>query len=151
MCSFASLYKMKRDKVNLQRVKRVLLLALSIMNVGTILELYLLSHYETTEQLIPILCIGCIMAMTIVLNFKRTVVIKTIFKCILVITALSGFYGAYLHLVANYEFEQEIKPTATTLDLFLESFSGAFPALAPFSMTVLALIGYSYLILINQK
>jgi len=37
------------------------------------------------------------------------------------------------------------------LELFLESISGAFPVLAPLSMVVLALIGYSYLILINQK
>ncbi|NNE33174.1 MAG: hypothetical protein HKN40_12480 [Winogradskyella sp.] len=75
----------------------------------------------------------------------------TVFKSILVITALSGFYGVYLHLVANFEFEKEIKPTASNWDLFLESLSGALPTLAPFSMVVLALIGYSYLITINQK
>ena len=77
--------------------------------------------------------------------------IKNVFKLLLVITALSGIYGVFLHLRANYEFELEMKPTANNWDLFFESLSGALPALAPFSMVVLALIGYSYLILINQK
>ena len=121
------------------------------MMVGTVLDLYLLSHYESRLQLIPILCISLLMLTMIVLFFLRTKLVRRLFKFILVITTLSGVYGVYLHLVANYEFEIEMKPTANNLDLFLESLSGALPALAPFSMIVLALIGYSYLILINQK
>ena len=121
------------------------------MIVGTVLELVLLSHYETFLQLIPILCVGLIMINVAVLVFRRTRIIKTIFKLLLVITALSGIYGSFLHMSANYEFELEIRPTTSHWNLFLDSLSGAFPVLAPFSMIVLALIGYSYLILINQK
>jgi len=121
------------------------------MILGTILELYLLSHYESVLQLIPILCIGLIIIMVIVLVFLRTRLIKGLFKWLLLASALSGIYGAFLHLRANYEFEQEMKPTAGSWDLISESLSGALPALAPFSMVVLALIGYSYLILINQE
>jgi len=44
-----------------------------------------------------------------------------------------------------------MKPTATKWELFSESLSGALPTLAPMSMLVLALIGYSYLILIKQQ
>ncbi|NAS30971.1 hypothetical protein GTQ40_08330 [Flavobacteriaceae bacterium R38] len=73
------------------------------------------------------------------------------FKLVLIVTALSGFYGVFLHLRANYEFEQEMKPTANGWDLFLESLSGALPTLAPGSMVVLALLGYSYLIFLKQK
>ncbi|MEO1715042.1 MAG: hypothetical protein AAFU60_17060, partial [Bacteroidota bacterium] len=68
----------------------------------------------------------------------------------LLLTALSGVYGAYLHLQANYEFEQEMRPSAENWDLLVESLSGALPALAPASMIVLALIGYSYSMLIKQ-
>lgn len=121
------------------------------MLVGTVLELFLLSHYEDVFQLIPILCIAFVMITALLLVFYRTKWIKNGFKGILLITAMSGIYGAYLHLSENFEFEMEMQPTATNLDLFLESFSGALPALAPLSMIVLALIGYSYLILINQK
>ena len=67
------------------------------------------------------------------------------------LTSLSGIYGAFLHLQANYEFEQDMKPTANFWELFSESLSGALPTLAPMSMVVLALIGYSYLILIKQQ
>ncbi len=132
-------------------LKKVILFTLIIMMLGTVLELYLINHYETALQLIPILCIGSLMLILIILFFIRTKLIRVIFKVILVISALSGFYGVYLHLVANYEFEIEMTPTANNWDLFSESLSGALPALAPFSMIILALIGYSYLKLINQK
>ncbi|WP_339624386.1 hypothetical protein [uncultured Winogradskyella sp.] len=132
-------------------LKKVIVFALILMIVGTVLELVLLSHYETFLQLIPILCIGLIMINTVILVFKRTHVIKTLFKVLLVITGLSGIYGAFLHLQANYEFALELNPTANNWNLFLESLTGAFPALAPLSIIVLALIAYSYLILINKK
>ncbi|WP_179345777.1 hypothetical protein [Winogradskyella ursingii] len=125
--------------------------ALIIITIGTVLELYLLDHYEDTLQLIPILCIGLVMLTVILLIFLKSKLIKVAFKVILLITALSGIYGGYLHLLANYEFEIEMRPTANNWELLSESLSGALPALAPFSMIVLALIGYSYLIIINQK
>ena len=68
----------------------------------------------------------------------------------LVLTSLSGVYGVFLHLQSNFEFEQDMKPTATNRELFSESLSGALPTLAPMSLLVLAFIGYSYLILIKQ-
>lgn len=132
-------------------LKRVLLAAFVFMTVGTVLELYLLDHYEGAQQLIPILCIGMSILTMLLLFFRRTNMTMKLFISVLVLTALSGVYGAFLHLRANYEFEQEMKPTAGGWDLFVESLSGALPALAPFSMIVLALIGYSYVILIKQK
>ncbi|WP_422082485.1 hypothetical protein [Ulvibacterium sp.] len=132
-------------------LKRILLATFVFMMVGTVLELYLLDHYEGAQQLIPILCIGASILTLFILFFRRTNLTMGLFKLILVVTALSGVYGAFLHLRANYEFEQEMKPTVNGWDLFVESLSGALPALAPFSMIVLALIGYSYLILIKQR
>lgn len=144
---------MKTSNVNTQpfKVKRILLLAFAFMAIGTLFELYLLEHFEDTLQLIPILCIGTSILIMLILFLKRTTIVKNLFKITLVLTALSGFVGVYLHLNANYEFELEMQPTAHHWDLFVESLSGAFPALAPLSMIILALIGYSYLLLINQK
>lgn len=132
-------------------LKRAVLVAFFFMIVGTAFELYLLEHYEGLQQLIPLLCIGASLFMALALFFKRTPGLVVIFKLILGLTALSGFYGTYLHLIANFEFEQEMRPTASGWHLFIESLSGALPALAPGSMIVLALIGYSYLILLKQK
>lgn len=121
------------------------------MMVGTVLELYLLDHYEGAQQMIPILCIGASILTLFMLFFRRTNWTIGLFKVVLIVTSLSGIYGAFLHLRANYEFEQEMKPSGRGWDLFVESLSGALPALAPFSMIVLALIGYSYVILIKQR
>ncbi|MFD1064250.1 hypothetical protein ACFQ1Q_13420 [Winogradskyella litorisediminis] len=132
-------------------IKRIIFLAFTLMVFGTMIELLLLGHYEDVYQLIPISCIALVIIISAILYFLRTKVLKQIFKIILIITAISGLYGAYLHLSSNFEFEIEMQPTATNLDLIIESFTGALPVLAPFSMVVLALIGYSYLILINQN
>ena len=127
------------------------MVALLFMMIGTAMELYLLDHYEDTLQLIPILCIGASLITLIILFFRRTKWTLGTYKLLLGLTALSGVYGAFLHLKANYEFELEMKPTVQGWDLFMESLSGALPALAPGSMIVLALIGYSYLILLKQQ
>ena len=121
------------------------------MMIGTLLELYLLEHYEDSLQLIPIIGIGLSLGLILLLSIRYSKMSAKVFKVVLIANALSGFYGVFLHLKANYEFEQEMKPTSESWDLFLESLSGAFPALAPLSLVVLSLIGYSYLMLINQN
>ena len=140
----------QENKAGQFKVKQVLLVALLFMMVGTTMELYLLDHYEDSLQLIPILCLGASLLVMLLLLFLKLKVLVRIFQFLMVATALSGVYGTYLHLQANFEFEQEMKPTADTWSLFVESLSGALPTLAPASMIVLALIGYSYLILIKQ-
>ena len=115
------------------------------------MELYLLNHYEDTLQLIPLLSIGLSLILLLVLLFNSSRLNIKLFKASLLITALSGLYGSYLHLESNYEFELEMKPTAGSWDLFVESLSGAIPALAPGSLIALALIGYSYTLLLNKK
>ena len=132
-------------------VKKMIVLALLFMMIGTLLELYLLDHYEDAFQLIPVLCIAFSLINLIILFFKRSKIIIKLFKLVLVLTSFSGIYGAFLHLQSNFEFEQDMKPTATNWELFFESLSGALPTLAPMSMLVLAFIGYSYLILIKQQ
>ena len=133
------------------RLKQVLVFALLFMIVGSLLELYLLDHYEDTWQLIPILSVGTTLVTLLILFFKKTTKVVNLFKAVLILTALSGVYGVFLHLQSNFEFEQDMKPTATNWELFSESLSGALPTLAPMSMLILALIGYSYLILIKQQ
>ena len=121
------------------------------MMTGTAIELYLLDHYEDVYQLIPIMCIAALLVFILTLSFRTTRFLTTAFKILLLITFFSGIYGTYLHLNANYEFEREMKPSASDWDLLAESLSGAIPSLAPASMIVMALIGYSYLILLKQK
>jgi hypothetical protein len=46
--------------------------------------------------------------------------------------------GLGLHLLNNYQFEQEIRPSAAAVDVFQEALKGANPLLAP---GILALAG----------
>ena len=144
---------MQSKKVNSEtyRLKKVLVLALLFMMIGSLLELYLLDHYEDSWQLIPILSVGTTLVTLLILFFKKTTKVVNLFKAVLILTALSGVYGVYLHLQSNFEFEQDMKPTASFWQLISESISGALPTLAPMSLVVLACIGYSYLILIQQQ
>ena len=151
MLTFIGPMQKPDNKTRRFRLKQVIIATLLFMMIGTVLELYLLHHYEGTLQLIPLLCIGISTLMVFMLFFQRTDFLVGLFKLVLGITALSGIYGTFLHLRANYEFEQEMKPTAHGWDLFLESLSGALPTLAPGSMIVLALLGYSYVLLLKQK
>lgn len=136
---------------NIISLKRILVIALLFMTIGTAMELYLLSHYEDFNQLIPLIILALGLLFALIIIRWPTSLFKRLFKLVLVLMALSGIYGTYLHLQANYEFELEMTPTASGLDLFVESLSGALPALAPASMIVLALLGYSYLILLKQQ
>ena len=131
---------MQNNKITSERfrLKKVLVFALLFMIVGSLLELYLLDHYEDTWQLIPILSVGTTLVTLLILFLKKTKKLINLFKAVLILTALSGVYGVYLHLQSNFE-------------LITDSLSGALPTLAPMSLVVLACIGYSYLILIQQQ
>lgn len=120
------------------------------MTVGTITELFLLHHYEGLLQLIPILCIGISLGLVVALSFQKNAFLMNAFMTMMGLSAFSGVYGTFLHMKANFEFEQEMKPTATFFDLMMESLTGALPALAPASMIVFALIGTIYLKLLKQ-
>lgn len=137
-------------QVSIKKTKHTIFLTLLLVVFGTTLELYLISHYEDWLQQIPIICMAVTLISVLLIYFKPSAVMYKFYKIVLMLTALSGCFGVYLHLKANYEFELEMAPSLNGWVLFVESLSGALPALAPFSMIVLALIGYSYLILLNQ-
>lgn len=132
-------------------VKRIIIAALSFMMLGTLLELYLLNHFEDWLQFIPFVCIFASAIMMIVLMLKQSEIIQKLFVFLMIATAMCGMYGIYLHLSVNFQFEQEMTPSHSNWDLFVESLSGAIPTLAPGSLIVLALIGYSYIKLIKQN
>lgn len=136
---------------NFEKVRKLIILAILFMALGTGLELYLLDHYEDTLQLIPILSILLALLAFALLLFSRSKKTEMAYKVVLVINSLSGLVGTFLHLRANYEFESEMKPTADSWSVFVESLSGALPALAPGNMILFALIGYIYLLLIKLK
>jgi hypothetical protein len=133
------------------RLRMILLFTFLTTTMGIAFELYLLGHHEDNWQLIPLICIGASLFFTGLFLFKRTKFNRGLLFIVLLIDALSGLYGVFLHLQANYEFELEMRPSLSGWELFKESLSGALPALAPGSMVIIALIGFSYLTLITNK
>lgn len=132
-------------------LKYVILYTLIFFLLGSLTELYLIKHYEDTTQTIPIFCIGLSLASLIVLYFKVSKLTIILFKLSLFLISLVGLSGVFLHLNSNYEFEKEMRPNSNSLDLFIESLSGALPALAPLNLVLLAMVGYSYLLTIDQN
>ncbi len=132
-------------------LKYVILYTLIFFLLGSLTELYLIKHYEDTTQTIPIFCIGLSLASLIVLFFKVSKLTIILFKLSLFVISLVGLSGVFLHLNSNYEFEKEMRPNSNSLDLFIESLSGALPALAPLNLVLLAMVGYSYLLTIDEN
>ena len=123
---------MQSKKVNSEtyRLKKVLVLALLFMMIGSLLELYLLEHYEDTWQLIPVICIGVALINFCVLLYRRSQAAIHLFKIVLVLTTFSGVYGVVLHLQSNFEFEQDMKPTASFWQLITDSIIWRFTNLS---------------------
>ena len=132
-------------------LKYVILYTLIFFLLGSLTELYLIKHYEDTTQTIPIFCIGLSLASLIMLYLKVSKLTIILFKLSLFVISLVGLSGVFFHLNSNYEFEKEMRPNSTSLDLFIESLSGALPALAPLNLVLLAMVGYSYLLTIDQN
>jgi len=118
---------------------------MAFMALGTLLELFLLTHYEDEWQLLPILLIASSLILFVAFVFKNNKWIWIILQLSLWLTACSGLLGVYFHMKANFEFEAELRPKLSFTRHLLDSFSGALPALAPGSMVLFALIGYIYI------
>lgn len=123
----------------------MVLLIFLLFHIGSILELVLLSHYESFWQSLPLitLCLG------LVSLFLRSWSLEIV-KFFYLSTILAGVLGVFLHLKNNWEFEQEMYAGITAGELFISSFSGALPALAPGTLIPIGLLGF-HLIQLKSK
>ncbi len=65
-------------------------------------------------------------------------------QLLMVVFIAAGAIGLTMHYQGNVEFELEMYPSRSGLELFREAMMGATPALAPGTMIQLALIGLAY-------
>lgn len=108
---------------------------------GTLAELVLLEHYEDFKQYIPLVLLTLSVLSTLsVWGGTRAGALK-LFRALMALNVVSGLVGVVLHILGNYEFERELNPGAGGLDLWLEVFRGATPALAPGTMLQFGLLG----------
>lgn len=123
------------------RLRRFLLALTLLVFVATTIELVLEEHTEEPLQLVPfVLCAAGLLAVGGALLRPERRTLLTL-RIVMVIVALGGMLGAGIHLINNYQFEQEIRPAAALADLIVPTLKGANPLLAPGILIFGALIG----------
>ena len=122
-------------------LRRLVLIVLTVGIVGVGLELVLLDHMEDNWQWAPIVLLAAGLPVSIWLILSPGFAIIRAYQVLMGLFVLSGFVGQWLHYQGNVEFELEMYPSREGLELVWEALGGAYPALAPGTMTLLGLLG----------
>ena len=125
-------------------IRKFLLATLVIGMLGTGAELLLIGHFEMVAQWIPLILLGLgAAAVAWHAMAPRPLTVRTL-QMTMGLFIVSGAVGVALHLRGNAEFELEVTPSMGGVELFQKTLTGATPALAPGSMTLLGLIGLTH-------
>ncbi len=109
--------------------------------VGLGAELYLLGHYEDRKQWIPLVLLAAGTIAGIWLAVRPSWLAVRAFRILLAAYLPAGLLGVYFHYQSNIEFERELHPNSSGLELVKESLGGAMPTLAPGAMILLGMLG----------
>jgi hypothetical protein len=125
------------------------LFRLGILAAAT--ELFLLEHYGTVWQQVPLWLLGVALltSFTPVGDGKARAARALGIVCVLMV--LSGVVGLLLHYQNNVAFEREMQPTIAGLALFWAAIRGAVPALAPGTMIYLGALGLLFIGIAQQR
>ncbi len=132
----------KRDSGTILRRGLLLIFVLGTVGLGT--ELLLLDHFEEWRQQVPLVLLVLGLVLLAVRLFYRSAIILRLFRWTMLAFVLGGIVGLWFHLSSNMEFELEMYPTLTGLELLSKALGGAMPALAPGALVQLGLIGFLY-------
>ena len=125
-------------------LRRGVLLIFVLGTVGLGTELLLLGHFEEWRQQIPLALLAFGLVLVAVRLFYRGAIILRLFRLTMLAFVLGGMVGLWFHLSSNMEFELEMYPTLSGLELLFKALGGAMPALAPGALVQLGLIGFLY-------
>ena len=125
-------------------LRRGLLLIFVLGTIGLGIELLLLGHFEEWRQQVPLVLLVLGLILLAVRILYRSAVILRLFRLTMLAFVLAGMVGLWFHLSANVEFELEMYPTMSGLELLFKALGGAMPALAPGALVQLGLIGFLY-------
>ncbi|HYP40151.1 MAG TPA: hypothetical protein VEX13_07295 [Chloroflexia bacterium] len=117
----------------------MLLVAASIF-VATPVELVLEGHTKDTLQLIPfVMCgVGLLTVVAALVRPQKATLLAL--RVAMLLVALGGVLGIGLHLLNNFAFEREVRPSAAVGDVLINTLKGANPLLAPGILVVAALV-----------
>ena len=125
-------------------MRRGILLIFVLGTVGLGTELLLLDHFEEWRQQVPLVLLALGLILLAARIPYRGAIILRLFRWTMLTFVLGGMVGLWFHLSSNMEFELEMHPTLSGLELLFKALSGAMPALAPGALVQLGLIGFLY-------
>jgi hypothetical protein len=130
-----------REAAPLSAMRRFLLWTLAFGAAGMMTELLLIGHDESASQLVPLLLLASGVVMAVVVFAVPRPSTLRVLQALMGAFLVSGVIGVGLHYHGNEEFELEMYPALTGLELVSKTFTGATPVLAPGSMSLLGIVG----------
>ena len=127
----------------LARVRQFLLIISAAVFIMTVTELFFLSHWSETIQLLPFGLSGLGLVTLSLAYFRPNRNTINLLRWSMVIIGLCSLIGIYEHMANNLGFQMEIQPNATVQDLVLATLEGANPVLAPGILMLGAAIGWT--------
>ena len=128
------------------RIRRLLLMLLTLGLVGIGVELIALQHYEDGWQLVPLVLIATTILVIVWHALAGSAASAQTLRVLMVVLIATGVTGITLHYRGNLEFQLESNPELRGWDLMQRILHAkAPPALAPAAMAQLGLLGLVYL------
>ncbi len=121
---------------------RALLLALLVLGtLASVVDLLLLEHWEDRWQRMPFWVLGFGLVASIGVAWRpRRWTVRTL-QLTMTMFVATGCLGLFQHYRGNEEFELEMRPSLSGLELLREAATGATPLLAPGLLAHLGLLG----------
>lgn len=125
--------------------RRFLVVVFFVGIIGAGLDLFLLEHFEDKLQFVPLGLLAVALLVLIWHVIHRNAASLRVFQVVMVLFIIAGFVGLVLHYQGSAEFQSEVNPDLSGLDLFLKAIRAkAPPALGPGAMINIGLLGLAY-------
>ncbi len=125
-------------------LRRFALALAAIGVVGTLLELTLIKHYASKDQVIPYVLLGLSAFGLIAVMVRPTALALRVFQAVMIVTILGSGIGMFEHLKANAHnagATQDKEAIPTTPSAILAGINGFAPLLAPGVLAQVGLLG----------
>lgn len=128
---------------SLVQIRQFLLIIAAAVFIMTVTELFFLSHWSETIQLLPFALSGLGLITLALAYFRPSTATIKVLQWSMILIGLCSLIGIYEHMANNFGFQLEIQRNATTWELVRATLEGANPVLAPGILALGAAIGWT--------
>lgn len=112
-----------------------------IASVGVAIELWLVDHTGSAIQWLPFGMCALIAISVLTLCARRSRLVLRLHRCSMLLVLAGSAFGVYSHLTHNMSFAREIRPAATSREIWIAGVRGANPLLAAGALAMAAAMG----------